>query len=207
MAGVREKKDPRPVVGIMGGICSGKSVVADIFVKHGFHRIDADAIVHSLFAVEPIREALRSSFGEAVFTVEGALDKPALADLVFEDSEKLSELNSIILPEVVDIIAKRVSERPDPTVLDAPLLVETGLDKRFCTDLMFVERSLQERIELAGRKRGWDEKELLRREDAQAPLGLKKQKADIVIPNHGSIRELEGVVTEIIKERFHRCLS
>lgn len=188
-----------PVVGIVGGICSGKTTVAAVFEKNGFYRIDADRIAHSLLATEEIGEKLRKFFGKDIFNNDGSVDRPRLADIAFEDVEKLSELNSIIHPQVIDVIDQRLLRAGGPVVLDAALLVETGLDEKFCTDVVFVEKPLAERVELAREQRGWGREELIRREAAQQPVEKKKQKADLVLYNNGSLIELKQKVMKVIR--------
>ncbi len=200
MKPVRTKKNARlPVVGVLGGICSGKTTVAEVFEREGFLRIDADRIVHSLLGTPEVKENLRRIFGQNIFHSDGSVNRDSLADVVFEDRSMLARLNAILHPGVIEVIERRISEARSPVVLDAALLVETQLDRRFCTHLLFVDTPLQVRRELAGRVRGWGPRELLRRERMQQPLETKREKADLIISNNGSPDELETKVRDAIE--------
>ena len=194
-------KKNTPVVGIMGGICSGKTIVAQFFERWGFLRIDADAAAHLLLEDPGIKEELHRLFGDDVFRDDGSVDRGTLSELVFEDREKLSCLNAVIHPGVIGVIEKRIKSSVSPVVVDAALLFETGLDSRFCTHLVFVDRPKEDRIASAVNCRGWDRRELDRREKMQAPLEEKRRKADFIIRNNGSERELEGK-TRVVVERI-----
>ena len=187
-----------PVVGIMGGICSGKTAVSEVFEKNGFFRIDADEIVHKLLDGSEIKNRLRQIFGGRIFIRDSELDRKALSDIVFEDGEKLKQLNSIIHPPVINVIKKRLSEAESPVVLDAALLVEVGLDRSLCSFLIFVDRPYRERLKLAVDKRGWKPGELRRRESRQLSPEAKKNRADLVIQNTGSMKKLEESVEKAI---------
>lgn len=193
-----EKKKQRPVVGITGGICSGKTTVAGFFARRGFLVIDADGIAHALLDCDVIKERLADIFGGRILKSDGRIDKKSLADIVFEHEQELKKLNSVLHPPVIHDIDKRLKSAFAPAVLDAALLFETGIDREFCTCVVFVHRSLKERS-LAAEKRGWDPQELIRREAMQLPLGIKKKRADRVICNTGSLKDLEQAVNAVLE--------
>lgn len=195
--GILQAKN-RPVTGILGGICSGKTTVSKIFEKNGFERIDADRIAHSLLETEKVRKKLLDVFGDAILSAGGMIDRKALSDIVFEDASELAKLNSIIHPLVIGIIRQRLADTDSPAALDAALLSETGLDRRFCNCLVFVDRPVEERETQAVEKRGWRRGELRRREAMQHPVDVKKKKADFVIPNTGTLNELDERVKDVI---------
>ena len=96
-----DKLSKKPIIGILGGIGSGKNTVTDEFVKLGCKAIDADRIVHELFEQEPIKKQIAASFGDGILDFAGKIDRRKLADIVFSDGNKLSLLNSIIHPLVL----------------------------------------------------------------------------------------------------------
>ncbi len=205
MHGINPHPDRRPVVGVMGGICSGKTTVASVFEAGGFLRIDADRIAHSLLGATDIMKDLRQAFGDAIFNCDGSVNRRSLADAAFADAARLSLLNEIIHPAVIDAIEKRLSSAARPVVLDAALLVETELDRRFCTHLVFVDRPFEQRLRCSVERRGWEADELGRRERMQQPLDMKKARADFVISNTGSIQELGEKVNAIIQRVQDVC--
>ena len=96
------KAGKKPIIGILGGICSGKSTVAAEFAKLGCEVVDADKIAHELLEKKAIREKIVGLFGETVLDSAGKIDPKKLADIVFVDTNKLSSLNSIIHPFVLE---------------------------------------------------------------------------------------------------------
>ncbi len=202
-AGIHEKRN-QPVVGLMGGICSGKTTVADIFEKRGFVKIDADRIVFSLHETPEVKAQIQQEFGGKVFSINGSVDKKALADIAFSEKQRLKDLHAIMHPPVIREIERLLAETDYPVVLDAALLVETQLDVKFCTDLVFVHRPLIIRQKCAAEKRGWDRNELLRRESMQLPLGQKEKKADYFINNSASYNELMHKTNNIIKKIYSK---
>lgn len=188
------------ILGLVGGIGSGKSHIARLFGKRGAIVIDADAATHEALRQPEIKEKLRTLWGEAVFTPKGEVDRPRVADLVFEDPAKRQQLEAIMLPYIHGRLQQTlaVAER-DPNVplviLDAAILLETGWKPR-CTALAFIDTPEEVRIERA-KSRGWDAAELRRREAAQWSLEKKKQLCDVVIPNAGDEVLLERLVNEL----------
>jgi len=96
------KASAKPIIGILGGVCSGKSTVAAEFAKLGCIVIDADKIAHELLERNDIREKIVAFFGEAILGSAGKIDHRKLADIVFADASKLSSLNEIIHPLVLE---------------------------------------------------------------------------------------------------------
>ncbi len=190
MAGVR--------VGLTGGVGSGKSTVAALLAERGAVIIDADAIAREV--VEPGTpgfDAVVAKFGDAVVGPDGRLDRPALAAIVFADEAKRAELNAIVHP----LVGQRTGElmaatAPDDVVVyDVPLLVESNLATGF--DLVVVvEASINTRLSrLAGR--GMAEKDARERMAAQATDEQRREVADAVIGNDGSLEELRGNVDDL----------
>ncbi|MDR2344695.1 MAG: dephospho-CoA kinase [Planctomycetaceae bacterium] len=206
----------RIILGLVGGIGCGKSLVANMFAELGAKLIDADIIGHESLADNSILEQIRSYFGEHVIcNVNGTncVDRTALARIVFTQSESglkgLKYLNSILHPRISKIITEQIqlithdittspkSNENNLIVLDAPLLLETGFDK--ITDkIVFIESTLENRTARI-LKRNWTENDLKLREAAQMPIEKKQQLADFIICNNETIDMTRKQVVQLYK--------
>ena len=189
------------IIGILGGICYGKSTVAAEFAKLGCGLIDADEIAHDLLDKEYIKGKIVSLFGEAVLEPEGNIDNRKLADIVFADTEKLSLLNEIIHPLVLARAEQLIEQfncqnQVKAIVLDMPLLVEVGWDKR-CDKLIFVNCERQNRVNRAKKLGIFDKNQLKIREKFQISLDKKVAIVDNSIDNNSSLAVLAKQVAEI----------
>jgi dephospho-CoA kinase len=192
-----------PLLGLVGGIGSGKSHVTGLFAKLGAVVFDADKIGHEALQQPDIKQKLREAWGESIFNSARDVDRRKLGGIVFSDPKQKKKLEDIVYP----FIGGRVHEALDQAqrddnvplaILDAALLLETGWN-RVCTAVVFVEAPDAIRLERV-KRRGWDAPELQRREAAQWSLEKKKQLCDLVIPNSG-----DEVLTErLVKEAFSR---
>ena len=203
------KAGKKPIIGIMGGICSGKSTAAAEFAKLGCKVIDADKIAHNLLDKEDIKDKIVGIFGEDVLDSVGKIDKKKLADIVFADTDKLSSLNEIIHPFVLERAEELIKQynrdnQVKAIVLDMPLLAEVGWDKR-CDKLIFVDCERSLRIKRAKKKGIFDENQLKIRENFQISLDKKVSIADNSIDNNSGFSALAKQVTEIfscIKDKW-----
>ena len=195
------KVGKKPIIGILGGICSGKSTVAAEFAKLGCKVIDADKIVHKLLDKKNIKEKIVSLFGKAVLNSAGKINSKKLAGIVFSDADKLSSLNKIIHPLVL-ARAERLIEKYNrqkqvkAIVLDMPLLAEVGWDKR-CDKLIFVDCERKLRLNRAKKKGFWGENQLKIRENSQISLDKKVAIADNSIDNNSCFSALARQVADI----------
>jgi len=184
------------LVGLTGGIGSGKSTVSALLAARGADVIDADAIVHELQAPgQPVLAAIVERFGADVLAADGSLDRAALADLVFTDDAALAGLNAIVHPAVGAEIARRLEEaaRGDGVVvLDVPLLVESGRDDMAA--LIVVDLDPEVAVRRLVEHRGMSEEDARNRIGRQASREERLAKADLVIDNHGSPEDLEAEV-------------
>jgi dephospho-CoA kinase len=196
------------VVGLTGGIGSGKSSVAAMLERLGASLIDVDAIVHELQRPStPLLEEIAAAFGRELIDARGALDRAALGAIVFRDPEARQKLNRIVHPklgvEVTGRLARARRTGVPLVVLDIPLLFEgrrTGSRgpsamKFDATILVWVPREIQ--IERQLLREGYGRDEARRRVDAQMPLDQKLALADYVIDNSGSLAETERQAREI----------
>ncbi len=194
----------KPVIGIVGGIASGKSAVAAEFGRLGCAVVDADAIARQALETPAIREAVVERFGPGVLAEAGRIDRRALAEIVFGDAAKLEALNAIVHPFVLrraeELIARH---RRDPAVkavvLDMPLLVEVGWADR-CDRIVFVRCDRARRVERAGRGRSMDERSIEIRENLQISLDTKAALADNTIDNNSDFSALVRQVVFIFSE-------
>lgn len=187
------------VTGIMG---SGKTLVSGMFGGLGAEVIDADGIVHDILGSGgKIPERLAGVFGEDVLDASGAVDRKKLSEKVFRrDVGGVKKLNDIIHPEVVNVIEKRLASARargvQAAVIDAPLLIEAGLDKK--VDFIVCVRSSRgkavERLVREGRAGPEDFRNRMR---FQMAASEKEERADFIIDNNGSVRETESQAGKI----------
>lgn len=180
------------IVGLLGGIASGKSLVAAQLVALGAGLLDADAAGHEVLLRPEVREAIRLHWGDGVFDAAGHVARPALAKLVFADTPEaradLAHLEQITHPLIGEVLRERavaMAESGTPLiVLDAPVMLKAGWDK-LCDHLIFVDSPLEVRRERA-RTRGWSDAEFAAREARQEPVEEKRRLADFTVDNSGS---------------------
>jgi len=193
----------KPIIGILGGLGSGKSTVANEFAKLGCKVIDADKISHELLKRKTVKEKIVDLFGKAILDCEGKIDHKKLANVVFADADKLSSLNRVIHPLVLEqaeglIKLYNRQNQVKAIVLDMPLLVEVGWAKR-CDKLIFVDCKRQLRVERA-KKMGFDENQLKIRENFQISLDNKAGIADNSIENNSGFLVLAKQVADIFSD-------
>jgi dephospho-CoA kinase len=195
------KSKKKPIIGILGGVGSGKSSVAAEFAKLGCAVIDADKIVHELLAKKAVREKIVASFGQTILDSTGEIDRKELADIVFADPDKLSLLDEIIHPIVLERAEELINkynsqEQVKAIVLDMPLLAEVGWDKR-CNRLIFVDCKQQLRAERTKKMGVFGKNRLKIRENFQISLDNKAGIADNTIDNNSGFSALAGQVAKI----------
>ena len=185
-------------VGLTGGIASGKSTVARRLAEHGALVVDADAIARELQEPGAVGyEAVLEHFGPAVVRDDGALDRVALARIVFGDPAQLEALNGIMHPLVRARTSRLLADVPPGGVVvhDIPLLVETGQHEQM-DRVLVVEAPEAERVRRMVEDRGMAEQDARRRIAAQAKDEDRRAVATTVLENTGSIAELEAQVDE-----------
>lgn len=185
------------VIGVTGGICSGKSTVCALLRSGGAKVIDADRIAHSLMAPgKPAFVKLVKAFGRGILGRGGKIDRRALAEEAFSSVKKLALLNGIAHPYILKEIRARLNKSAGLTVLDAALLTETGMH-RLVDLVVFVKASKALRLERASRARGMDRERVLRIIAAQAPEVKKERLADFIIDNSGSLDQTKTQVERL----------
>jgi dephospho-CoA kinase len=196
------------LVGLTGGIGSGKSTVAERLVEHGVELIDADQIAREV--VEPGKPAWKKiveHFGEDVLDTEGFIDRARLGAIVFGDESKRALLNELTHPPIVNSIATQLEVLQafdGVVVIDVPLLVESGNDRGYEAVIVVAAKpdtQLQRLVELRGMARGEAEARIA----AQSPLEEKLAIATHVIWNEGTLDELRTAVDDVAEDLLRRA--
>lgn len=190
----------RLVIGITGSFGSGKTTVAKLFKSHGAKVIDLDRLAHSCIKIgKPAYKKIVRLFGKKILKINKQINRKKLASIVFNNKKLLIKLNRIIHPEVVKIVKKKLNSfKKGLVVLDAPLLLEAGLN-RIIDLLIVVKIDKKSQIERIKKKFLIKEEQILKRIKAQIPLSKKVKMADFVIDNTSTIEETRKQVTEIIR--------
>jgi dephospho-CoA kinase len=191
------------LVGLTGGIGTGKSTVARMLEKRGAVVFDADVLARQAVAPgTPGFEEVVERFGPNVLAPGGGLDREALASIVFSDPAARSDLEGIVHPEVRRMFAEGCEEYRDSdrvVVFSAPLLVETGMHTAFDL-LIVVSAPVATQIERLMRGRGMAERDVQARIAAQLPLEAKAEVADVLVDNEGTLEDLEGQVERVWRD-------
>lgn len=191
------------VIGLIGGVASGKSLVAKLFVELGAGWLDADQAGHEVLGQQEVKDAIRERFGDGAFGADGQVSRPAVGKQVFGDSPQAAAnrrfLEGLTHPRIGELLGRRAAEAEQSgkklIVLDAPLLVEAGWDE-FCDKTVFVEAPYEVRLKRA-RDRGWSDAEFAAREAAQKSLDEKRQRADVVLDNSGTAEATRAQVERL----------
>jgi dephospho-CoA kinase len=191
------------LVGLTGGIGTGKSTVARMLEKRGAVVFDADVLARQAVAPgTPGFDKVVERFGPNVLAPGGGLDREALASIVFSDPAARRDLEGIVHPEVRRMFAEGCEEYRDSdrvVVFSAPLLVETGMHTAFDL-LIVVSAPVATQIERLMRDRGMAERDVQARIAAQLPLEAKAEVADVLVDNEGTIEDLEGRVERVWRD-------
>jgi dephospho-CoA kinase len=194
----RPSRNKKLILGLTGGIASGKSTVAAMFKSLGARVIDADKISHSLIKPDTrvYRQIVRT-FGRSILNKDRTVKRSELGRIVFNDKDRRKKLNRIMHPEIIRIIRKKLNAlRKGTVVLEAPLLIESGLTG-LVDKLIVVNVSLANQIKRIQRKNPINNKEILKRIKSQMPLEKKVRLADFVIDNNGTKEKTRKQVAKI----------
>ena len=179
-------------IGLTGGIGSGKSTVSTGLVDRGAVLIDADAIVRELQQPgKPVFEKMVERWGEKILSDEGELNRQAVADIVFKDSEELLALNEIVHPLVREEIARlrdTYAGGGAPIILDIPLLIESGYED--LNGIIVVDLIPEEAVRRLVAYRGFSEDDAKNRISNQVKREDRIEKADFVVDNNGDLNSL-----------------
>lgn len=189
------------VVGLTGGIGSGKSTVSKLLAERGAVIVDADAIVHELQRPgTPVLAAIAERFGADIIAIDGALDRAKLAEVAFADADSLKALNKIVHPAVQAEMAARVLAEADTdhvVVLDIPLLKAEHRQRNGMVAVLVVDVPVDVAVERVVAQRGMDEADARARIANQIPRDERRALADRVIDNSGDLQSLERQVDDV----------
>ena len=193
------------IVGLTGGVASGKTAVSRVLREEGAYIIDADQIAREL--VQPHKPAwneLVRAFGKEILQEDRSVDRKELADKIFADPEQRKVLNQILHPRIKEEMDRRTKEigQKDPeaiVVIDAPLLVELGVYRKV-DQLIVITSTQMQQMERLKERDGRSPEEALRLFSSQMPVEEKVKLADFVIRNEGSLEETKKRAKEVFKE-------
>lgn len=193
----------KTIIGLTGGIASGKSTVSTYLREQGYPVLDADQLVHDLQTKGGrLYEALLAQFGPAILAADGQLDRPKLAELIFSSSENLelsNQLQDQIIREELAEEKDRLLAQADLIFLDIPLLFEKGYEN-WCDQVWLVMVDETTQLKRLMARNGYSLEEAQKRVASQLPLADKLQRADRVIDNNGSLETTYEQVQKMLDE-------
>jgi dephospho-CoA kinase len=195
------------VLGLTGGIASGKSAVSEILSGLGGHILDADKIHHeNMQKGGPAYMEITAEFGPGIIGRNCEIDRSKLAAIVFADGAKLSRLNELSHKHVNDTLIRKITglnavKTEGFIVIDAPLLIEAG-EHKFCDEVWVVDCALEQRIERLRKRSGFSREEAMTRINRQMGMEDMRKYADAVIDNSGTQDELRAVIKDMYDTRI-----
>lgn len=191
------------LIGLTGGMGSGKSTVADCLRSNGIPVIDADVIAHKIMNEESTLDKIHEIFGKNVFDKDGSLNKVKFSSVLFTNTVKRKKLNEFVHPkvwtEMMDETEKYVTEGSKVIFLDVPLLIESGWHTRV-NETWLVKADYNERIERLRLRTNLSTEEIKKRIEIQMPESEKEEYADKIINNGGTIEEIGKQVIEELQK-------
>ena len=193
------------IVGLTGGIASGKSTVSNLFRKYGIEIVDADKVAIEVSEKKESIEKISNIFGKDILDSDGKIVREKLREKAFKNRELLQELNKIIHPQVMEYFKRKKEENSKDEILifDIPLLYEAKMEY-LCDKIIVVGVDVQKQIRRVVARDGSSEELAKKIIFNQMPLDEKIKKADIVIMNDGTLDELEAKVMKIYRELKER---
>ena len=200
---IRNLQSTKPVVGLIGGIGSGKSLVSALFAERGARVISGDALGHEALRQPDIKACAAKRWGPGVLTEQGEIDRKWLGTVVFANVGELRALEALVFPFIESRLREEVAKgRADPAfrllLVDAAVMLEAGWDA-VCDPLIFVHAPRAERLRRLAEQRGWGPAEVEARERAQWPLTDKVSRADYVVDNSGPARETARQIDTLLR--------
>jgi dephospho-CoA kinase len=195
--------DAPRVIGLIGGMGSGKSEVAAAFARLGAVVVSCDRAGHEALLQPAIKEQVVRRWGRDLLDEKGNVERKKLAAIVFQDATERKALEAIVFPWIERSLREQIeAAKCEPGVpviiLDAAILLEAGWNKE-CDKLVYVEAPRPMRMRRLAEARGWSEKEVHDREQAQSPLTEKRNRADAVLENSGTLEELEHQLGDLLR--------
>ena len=182
----------RRIIGLTGNIATGKSAVMRLAAERGALTIDADRVVHELLAADAaIQQAVVAAFGPGVRRAGGGIDRVALGSIVFDDPQRLRQLEAILHPAVRTEIARRVQTSDAPVIVIEAIKLLEGPLAALCDQVWVTACARETQMARLRVCRGMAEADAAARVDAQSPQADKIARADVVIRTDGLLRETE----------------
>ena len=182
----------RRIIGLTGNIATGKSAVMRLAAERGALTIDADRVVHELLAGDAaIQQAVVAAFGPGVRRAGGGIDRVALGSIVFDDPQRLRQLEAILHPAVRTEIARRVQTSDAPVIVIEAIKLLEGPLAALCDQVWVTACARETQMARLRVCRGLSEAAAAARIDAQSPQADKIARADVVITTDGLLRETE----------------
>lgn len=187
-----------PIVGLTGGIGSGKSSVAKQLRSYGVTVVDADQVARQIVAPgQPALTAIADYFGQQLLLENGSLNRPALREIIFRDSAAKQWLEALTHPLIGAELNRQLSAAAPPyAVLESPLLLESDQHQR-CDLIVVVDVSPRQQCDRAGLRDGNSPEQIQRIIDAQLPRQKRLERADIVLDNSGTTEQLKLRVAQL----------
>jgi dephospho-CoA kinase len=206
---MRRVFEGKPIIGVAGGIGSGKTFVSKLFADEGCLVINSDEMVRQAYKDSTVKHTLKQWWGKMVFDPTGEIDRAAIARKIFNFPSERARLERLIHPIVNEtrkhmMKAAALDEKIKAYVWDTPLLFETELNK-LCDAVVFVDTPTEVRLKRV-HSRGWDADELARRENSQMPLDKKAQISDYSIANSAGAEDADLVRSQV-REVLSRILE
>ena len=195
--------DAPRVIGLIGGMGSGKSLVAEMFAQRGAKVISGDQLGHQALAQPEIKTEVVERWGPGVLDVQGEVDRRRLGAIVFADAAERRALEALVFPWIERRLQEELASAvTNPQValivLDAAIMLETGWNK-LCDWLVYIDAPREARLRRLLEQRGWSTREVEAREGAQLSLLEKKKRADFVLDNSGLPEQVAQQVEELLK--------
>jgi dephospho-CoA kinase len=191
------------VVGLIGGMGSGKSRVAEAFSRRGARVVSGDRLGHEALVQPAIKERLVYRWGTKILGNDGHIDRRRVAEIVFTDPSERQALEELSFRWIERRIEEEIAAaQADPgvklIVLDAAIMLEAGWDK-FCDRIIYVNAPREDRLKRLADQRGWTPGEVEARERAQWSVDQRRGRADEVLDNSGSLEEMEKQVGGLLE--------
>nr|WP_307774888.1 dephospho-CoA kinase [uncultured Cetobacterium sp.] len=190
------------ILGLTGGIGSGKSTVSKILKENGVKIFDADIIAKNILQSYEAKKEIEEKIGKQFILETGDIDKLELKKFIFSNKEALNKLNNIIHPKVIEFYKKinlEYKDKKEIVVFDIPLLYETNLDK-YCDLVMVVDIDFNTQVDRIMARDNISKELAINIINNQISNKSRKEKADILIKNNGTMEELKNNVLKILEE-------